>query len=146
MIYIMIKVRPWPLLHCIGTTGLIIAEATQVNKLGQGYPLTPGIFTQEHIEGWRKVTDSVHAAGGRIFLQLWHCGRVSHSSYHGGKLPISASAVKITVGQVATMVRDEHCNCNCITSAPLLLALLVLVIYVCLTVFSQCSLPAPLRC
>jgi 2,4-dienoyl-CoA reductase-like NADH-dependent reductase (Old Yellow Enzyme family) len=102
------KCVKWPLLHCIATTGLIIAEATQVNKLGQGYPLTPGIYTQEHIEGWRKVTDSVHAAAGRIFLQLWHCGRVSHSSYHGGKLPISASAVKITVGQVATMVRDEH--------------------------------------
>jgi 2,4-dienoyl-CoA reductase-like NADH-dependent reductase (Old Yellow Enzyme family) len=101
----------WLLLLCAANAGLIIAEATQVNKSGQGYPLTPGIFTQEQIEGWRKVTDSVHAAGGHIFLQLWHCGRVSHSSYHGGKLPISASPVKITVGQVATMVSEAYSTC-----------------------------------
>src|SRR3546814_537783 len=61
--------------------GLLIAEASQVVPSGQGYPATPGIYSAEQIEGWRKVTSAVHAKGGAIFLQLWHVGRISHSSF-----------------------------------------------------------------
>src|SRR6266536_2148143 len=60
------------------SAGLIITEATQISQQGQGYQDTPGIYTQAQIDGWRRVTDVVHAKGGRIFLQLWHVGRVSH--------------------------------------------------------------------
>ncbi|MEM9002317.1 MAG: alkene reductase [Cyanobacteria bacterium P01_F01_bin.86] len=75
------------------SAGLLITEATQVSPLGIGYPRTPGIHSQAQIEGWRRVTESVHQAGGRIFLQLWHVGRVSHPSFHGGNLPIAPSAI-----------------------------------------------------
>lgn len=75
--------------------GLIISEGTQVSPQGVGYPATPGIHTPEQVAGWKLVTDAVHAAGGRIFLQLWHCGRVSHSSFHGGELPVAPSPVAI---------------------------------------------------
>ena len=75
--------------------GLIIAEATSVSPRGYGYPNTPGIFTPEHVAGWKKVTDSVHAQGGRMFLQLWHVGRISHASYQpDGEAPIAPSAVR----------------------------------------------------
>ena len=60
------------------TAGLLITEATQVSQQGQGYQDTPGIYTSAQVEGWRKVTDAVHAKGGRIFIQLWHVGRISH--------------------------------------------------------------------
>ncbi len=75
--------------------GLIVSEGTQVSPQGVGYPATPGIHSHEQVAGWKLVTDAVHAAGGRIFLQLWHCGRVSHSSFHGGELPVSASPLAI---------------------------------------------------
>ena len=78
------------------SAGLIIAEATQVMPRGQGYPQTPGIYADAHVDGWRRVTDLVHAAGGRIVLQLWHVGRVSHSSYHDGALPHAPSAIPAT--------------------------------------------------
>jgi N-ethylmaleimide reductase len=74
------------------TAGLIITEGTQVGPLGQGYQDTPGIYTDEQRDGWRKVTDAVHRAGGRVFAQLWHVGRVSHSYYHG-KQPVAPSAI-----------------------------------------------------
>lgn len=77
--------------------GLIISEATQVTPYGQGYPNTPGIHSAEQVAGWRKVTEAVHQKGGRIFLQLWHVGRSSHSSFQpGGVLPVAPSAVAIT--------------------------------------------------
>src|SRR6266478_2139365 len=75
--------------------GLIIAEASPVLSHGRGNPATPGIYSEAQVSGWRKVVDAVHAKGGIIFLQLWHVGRVSHSSYHGGALPVSASAIAI---------------------------------------------------
>lgn len=76
------------------SAGLLITEATQIMPEGQGYPNTPGIHSDDQIAGWKRVTDGVHAAGGRIVLQLWHVGRVSHSQYQpGGKLPVSASAI-----------------------------------------------------
>ena len=74
--------------------GLIVTEATQVSPQGVGYPGTPGIHTDAQVEGWRRVTDAVHRAGGRIFLQLWHVGRISHPSLQpDGALPVAPSAV-----------------------------------------------------
>lgn len=76
------------------TAGLIIAEATQISAQAQGYQDTPGVYTPEQIAGWRKVTDAVHATGGRIFLQLWHVGRVSHVDVQpGGAAPVAPSAI-----------------------------------------------------
>ena len=77
--------------------GLIIAEASPVAATGRGNPATPGIYSDQQVEGWREVVDAVHAKGGFIFLQLWHVGRVSHSSLQpGGVLPVAPSAVPIT--------------------------------------------------
>jgi N-ethylmaleimide reductase len=73
--------------------GLIVSEGTQISPIGKGYMDTPGIYSDEQVAGWRKVTDAVHAEGGRIAAQLWHVGRVSHESFHDGELPVSASAV-----------------------------------------------------
>ncbi len=75
------------------SAGLILSEATSVDPMGVGYPDTPGIWSDEQVEGWRKITDSVHAEGGRIVLQLWHVGRISHSSYLNGQLPVAPSAI-----------------------------------------------------
>jgi N-ethylmaleimide reductase len=72
--------------------GLIISEGTQVSELGAGYPWTPGIHSDEQVSGWRKVTDAVHAEGGLIFAQLWHVGRMSHPTVHGGT-PVAPSAI-----------------------------------------------------
>lgn len=74
--------------------GLLITEATQVGDTAQGYPNTPGLYTDAQVEGWRRVTDAVHAAGGRVFVQLWHVGRVSLLAYQpGGALPLAPSAI-----------------------------------------------------
>ncbi len=82
--------------------GLIITEATQISPQGQGYPATPGIHSAEQIAGWQKVVNAVHAKGGVIFLQLWHVGRISHSSLHAnGALPVAPSAVR-PAGDAAT--------------------------------------------
>ena len=75
--------------------GLIITEATIVRSDGQGYPNTPGIFNQDQVDGWSRVTDEVHRRGGKIFLQLWHVGRVSHPVYLNGELPIAPSTVPL---------------------------------------------------
>ena len=72
---------------------LLISEATQVSEQGIGYPATPGIHTPKQVAAWRAVTDAVHAKGGLIYAQLWHCGRVSHSSWQGGAAPVSSSTV-----------------------------------------------------
>ncbi|UWZ98442.1 alkene reductase [Vibrio splendidus] len=76
------------------SAGLIVAEGTQISPLGQGYAWTPGIYSQEQIAGWKKVTDAVHEKGGVIFAQLWHVGRVTHPDNIGGEQPISSSAIK----------------------------------------------------
>jgi N-ethylmaleimide reductase len=82
--------------------GLIVSEATQVSPQGVGYPGTPGIHSAEQVAGWKLVTDAVHAAGGRIFLQLWHVGRISHPSLQpGGALPVAPSAIA-PAGQAMT--------------------------------------------
>ncbi|MEW5942772.1 MAG: alkene reductase [Pseudomonadota bacterium] len=77
------------------SAGLIISEASQVSPQGVGYPATPGIHSAEQVAGWKLVTDAVHAKGGRIFLQLWHVGRISHPSLQpNGALPVAPSAIK----------------------------------------------------
>ncbi len=83
------------------TAGLIITEATQISSLGIGYPCTPGIHNDAQVEGWKKVTKAVHDKDGKIFLQLWHVGRISHSSFHPGELPVAPSAIK-PAGEVYT--------------------------------------------
>ena len=75
------------------SAGLILSEATAVTPMGVGYPDTPGIWSDEQVTGWKSVTSAVHAAGGRIFLQLWHVGRISDPSYLDGALPVAPSAI-----------------------------------------------------
>lgn len=75
------------------TAGLLITEGTQVDPMGVGYPMTPGIHSPEQVKGWKQVTDAVHEAGSYIFAQLWHVGRISHPSYHNGALPVAPSAI-----------------------------------------------------
>ncbi|EGT4255116.1 alkene reductase [Citrobacter amalonaticus] len=77
------------------SAGLIISEGTQISQQGQGYAWTPGIYSDAQIAGWKKVTDAVHKAGGKIFAQLWHVGRVSHTVLQpGGAAPVSSSAIQ----------------------------------------------------
>ena len=75
------------------SAGLILTEATAVDPMGVGYPDTPGIWSEEQVAGWKRVTASVRAAGGRIFLQLWHVGRISDPTFLGGALPVAPSAI-----------------------------------------------------
>lgn len=74
--------------------GLIISEATSVTPMGVGYADTPGLWSTEQVEGWKTVTKAVHNAGGRIFAQLWHVGRISHPMFLNGELPVAPSAIK----------------------------------------------------
>ena len=73
--------------------GLIVTEATQAAAGGQGYVATPGIHSEDQVAGWRRVTEAVHRAGGRIFVQLWHVGRVSHPDFRAGELPVAPSPI-----------------------------------------------------
>jgi N-ethylmaleimide reductase len=82
--------------------GLIISEGSQISASGVGYPRTPGIHSEAQVAGWKRVTDAVHNQGGRIFIQLWHTGRISHSSLQPGhSLPVAPSALK-AAGQAMT--------------------------------------------
>ncbi|HLH11828.1 MAG TPA: alkene reductase [Methylovirgula sp.] len=77
------------------SAGLIVTEATQISKQGQGYIWTPGIYSQSQVEGWKKITAAVHETGGKIFNQLWHVGRISHVSLQpGGAQPVAPSAIR----------------------------------------------------
>lgn len=75
------------------SAGLIITEGSQVSERAVGYINTPGIYSEAQVEGWKKVTKRVHDKGGKIFIQLWHVGRMSHPDFHNGELPLSASAL-----------------------------------------------------
>jgi 2,4-dienoyl-CoA reductase-like NADH-dependent reductase (Old Yellow Enzyme family) len=88
------------------SAGLILSEATSVCPMGVGYADTPGIWSREQIAGWRRVTDAVHAAGGRIYLQLWHVGRVSDPIHLGGERPVAPS--EIAPGGTVTGVRPKR--------------------------------------
>jgi len=74
--------------------GLIISEGVPVDPLGVGYPRVPGIWNQIQVEAWKPITKAVHNAGGRIFMQIWHVGRISHTSYLNGQLPVAPSAIR----------------------------------------------------
>jgi N-ethylmaleimide reductase len=85
------------------SAGLIVTEATAISQQGTGCPNTPGIYTDDQVTAWRRVTDVVHHAGGRIFLQLWHMGRISDPSFQpGGGLPVAPSAIAPRSGQILT--------------------------------------------
>src|SRR3981081_1829987 len=75
------------------SAGLIISEATCISRLSVGYERTPGIWSDEQVAGWRRITDAVHNAGGRISLQLWHVGRISHPILLNGETPVGPSAI-----------------------------------------------------
>ena len=75
------------------SAGLLITEGSQVSEKAVGYINTPGIYTDAQVDGWKKVTKRVHDKGGKIFIQLWHVGRMSHPDFHNGELPVSASAL-----------------------------------------------------
>jgi 2,4-dienoyl-CoA reductase-like NADH-dependent reductase (Old Yellow Enzyme family) len=77
------------------SAGLIISEATTVGEMANGWVETPGLYTQEQSEAWKPVVAAVHEKGGKIFAQLWHTGRASHSDFHGGKLPVAPSSIAI---------------------------------------------------
>ena len=77
------------------TAGLIITEGINISAQALGSPMTPGIWNDAQVDAWRKVTEAVHAAGGKIYAQLWHTGRVGHSVDRGGELPVAPSAIGI---------------------------------------------------
>eukprot|EP01134_Creolimax_fragrantissima_P007284 CFRG7284T1 len=85
--------------------GMILTEATSINAMGVGYPATPGIWSDEQVEGWRKIVDAVHEEGGTIFLQLWHVGRMSHTTFLDGKTPVSSS--EETYDENVALIRPE---------------------------------------
>jgi N-ethylmaleimide reductase len=89
------------------SAGLIVTEATQVSPQGVGYIRTPGIHSAEQVAGWTRITEAVHRAGGKIFLQLWHVGRISHPDFHGGELPVGPSAIAAQ-GQVFTATGPQQ--------------------------------------
>ena len=89
------------------SAGLLITEATVISKQGIGWIGSPGIFTDQMVEGWRIVTDKLKPTGTPIFLQLWHCGRASHSDFHNGELPVSASAVKLNGDHIHTPLGNK---------------------------------------
>ena len=88
------------------SAGLIISEGTWISPLGKGYAWTPGIHTPAQVAGWRKITQAVHDAGGRIFAQLWHVGRLSHTSLLEGHAPVSSSAMQAEGVNVFVAERD----------------------------------------
>ena len=88
------------------TAGLIFSEATSVTPMGVGYPATPGIWSVEQIEGWKLITKAVHEAGGKILLQLWHVGRISHSYFLNGAQPVAPSAIAAE-GHVRLLSKSE---------------------------------------
>lgn len=92
------------------SAGLIVSEATQISPMGKGYIDTPGLHTRKHADAWRKITDAVHANGGRIVVQLWHVGRISHVSLlPDGAQPVSASDVR---AEAKTFTRNGREDCS----------------------------------
>ncbi len=84
------------------SAGLLITEATVVSAQGNGWIGSPGIYTEAMVAGWRKITGRVKPTGTQMFLQMWHCGRASHSDFHNGELPVSASAIKLRGDKIHT--------------------------------------------
>lgn len=90
------------------SAGLIITEATVVSQQGIGWNGSPGIYTAEMVEGWKKLNEKLAPTGTQVFLQLWHCGRASHSDFHNGELPVSASAVKLNGDHIHTPLGSKE--------------------------------------
>ncbi|WP_367154702.1 alkene reductase [Methylomonas sp. HYX-M1] len=84
------------------SAGLLISEATSISEQGLGWVETPGIYSDAMAQAWRPVTDAVHSRGGKMFMQLWHCGRASHSSFHGGEPAVAPSAIKLNGDYIHT--------------------------------------------
>ena len=84
------------------SAGLIITEATTISDQANGWVQSPGVYTDAMAKGWRLVTDAVHAMGGTIFLQLWHCGRASHPDFHNGQPAVAPSAIKLNGDEIHT--------------------------------------------
>ena len=99
------------------TAGLIVTEGTPISQQGQGYADVPGLYKREAIEGWKKITDGVHSAGGKIVAQIWHVGRISHTSLqpHGGQ-PVAPSA--ITAKSKTYIINDDGTGAFAETSEP----------------------------
>ena len=89
------------------SAGLIISEATSISEQGLGWVDSPGIYTDAQETGWQKIVGALHARGTPVFLQLWHCGRASHSSFHGGQPAVSASAIKINGDYIHTPIGKQ---------------------------------------
>jgi N-ethylmaleimide reductase len=89
------------------SAGLIITEATTISEQGFGWVDSPGIYNDAQEAGWRKITNPLHQAGTPVFLQLWHCGRASHSSFHGGQPAVSASAIKLNGDYIHTPIGKQ---------------------------------------
>jgi N-ethylmaleimide reductase len=90
-----------------GSAGLLITEGTTISEQANGWNESPGIYTDEMAEGWKHTTDAVHEKGGVIFLQLWHTGRASHSSFHGGRSAVAPSAIKINEPEIHTPIGKQ---------------------------------------
>src|SRR5713101_6889150 len=89
------------------SAGLLITEATTISEEANGWNESPGIYTDEMTAGWKHTTNAVHEKGGVIFLQLWHTGRASHSSFHRGKLAVAPSAIKINEPEIHTPIGKQ---------------------------------------
>ncbi len=89
------------------SAGLIISEATSISEQGLGWVDSPGIYSDAQVAGWQKTTAALHAKGTPVFLQLWHCGRASHSSFHGGQPAVSASAIKLNGDYIHTPIGKQ---------------------------------------
>lgn len=102
------------------SAGLIISEATQISRQGQGYALTPGMYTDAQEQGWRTVTDAVHGAGGRMAIQLWHVGRISHRLLQdGGQAPVAPSAIRSDTGESFVILPEGPKRVPCDTPRAL---------------------------
>ncbi|MDP1559689.1 MAG: alkene reductase [Nitrosomonas sp.] len=84
------------------SAGLIITEATSISPQAIGWNQSPGIYTDEMGDGWKRIVDAIHAKGGHVFLQMWHCGRASHSDFHDGNLPVAPSAIALNGDGIQT--------------------------------------------
>lgn len=92
--------------------GLLIAEATGISEDSNGYPHTPGIWTQEHVEAWKPIVQAVHEKGGIFICQIWHVGRVSHTSYNKGNAPVSSTNRAISEGKLQLPTCDGYVDCS----------------------------------
>ena len=97
------------------SAGLIISEGTVVSKQGVGYVNVPGIYSEKQVEAWRKVTEAVHENGGKIFMQIWHVGRISHPDFLDGELPVAPSAINPNISIRTPKGKEESVTPKALT-------------------------------